>query len=122
MTPFKSISLKARPASGMMLSKVGTSAPKSTAANIPLPSVSKMVINAARAAVDVGARAIKTAQIFVDRETSDKRIHGCSNRNGEGLTCKFFHAESMRCAHPKCGCFLQAKVKLQAMKCPDGVW
>jgi len=51
--------------------------------------------------------------ILLSDEESNKRMGVCN-------TCEFLNTEHYRCA--KCGCYMKAKVKVAAAKCPIGKW
>ena len=52
-------------------------------------------------------------KLFADALIAELRISTCKS-------CEFFNAENTRCG--KCGCYMNAKTKLQAAKCPVGKW
>lgn len=55
----------------------------------------------------------ESGQILATEENANKRLEICS-------ICSFYNKDSSRCL--KCGCFMIAKTKLQAMVCPIGKW
>jgi hypothetical protein len=37
-------------------------------------------------------------------------------------SCEFFAADSRRCRHNDCGCFLAAKARMRSEQCPENKW
>ena len=77
------------------------------------PSVFKMASNLAQTAKDVVNHAVQNGQIMASQDVAASRLATCFN-------CEFFTKDKQRCL--KCGCFMLAKVKLEAAKCPIGKW
>jgi len=87
-------------------------APVSTSAELrPLPSLSRQAANVASA---VGRTVVHVASghaAMAELEEVERRLALCR-------TCSFFRPQDERCAHAKCGCFTQVKVRLAAEQCP----
>lgn len=77
------------------------------------PGIRVMSVELARTALDSAKNIAKNQPIFCDALTVTYRISLCKS-------CEFFSAENTRCG--KCGCYMNAKTKLQAAKCPVGKW
>jgi hypothetical protein len=75
----------------------------------PMPSMPLRAWSLAKALANFVADGCKT----VDAEEYSRRLgicDGCDTRRGNW------------CSHAGCGCFLPAKAKGRAWKCPDGKW
>jgi len=77
------------------------------------PGIKVMVKNLAQTARDVTQGALSGDQVLAEDATVQTRLETCSK-------CALFRIEDSRCL--QCGCFMTAKVKLQAAKCPISKW
>lgn len=72
-----------------------------------------MAVNLTQTAKNIINGALAGDPTLASEEISNSRLEICN-------TCEFFIKESARCS--KCGCFMNAKIKLQAVRCPIGKW
>lgn len=82
------------------------------------PPPYRLVINATQAAARVAKAALHLDPILVPEPDAERRLSIC-------LRCPGGHYAGrphQRCMHPKCGCFLAAKARLQTERCPAGHW
>lgn len=82
------------------------------------PPPHRLAINALGAASRVAQAAIQRQPILVDETEATRRLTIC-------LRCPGGHYAGrphQRCMHPRCGCFLAAKARLQTERCPAGHW
>lgn len=77
------------------------------------PGIRVMVKNLAQTARDVTQGALSGDQVLAEESTVQARLETCSK-------CALFQPNDSRCL--QCGCYMTAKVKLQAAKCPLGKW
>lgn len=81
-----------------------------------LPSKARIAKNFVRTVIVTAAGAVAGEDIFTDDATAAARMELCRG-------CEFFRASDERCAHRKCGCYLNgqllAKTKLKGQRCPD---
>lgn len=77
----------------------------------PMPSAPRLAGNVLRSTATVVAHAARTGVILADPEQSATRLALCQN-------CEQLQAG--RCT--LCGCYMAAKSRLAAMRCPLGVW
>lgn len=82
-----------------------------------MPSAGRMAVNAIRAAVKTTVHAASGKGISAAPELIEKRRAICQSN-----VCGFYVAETERCAHKKCGCFLRFKRYLKSQTCPDHRW
>lgn len=82
-----------------------------------MPRAGRMAVNFARAAVKVAAHAASGKGISAAPELIEKRREICQSN-----VCGYYVAETERCAHKKCGCFLRFKRYLKSQTCPDHRW
>ena len=103
-----------------VMERVQTADHRSALQERELPSLARRAVNLVKAAGEVVKSTTEGNAIFVDEETLAARMGHC--RPAEGEPCEFWRASDEKCAHPKCGCWMKAKVRLKAMKCPIGKW
>ena len=82
-----------------------------------MPSAGRMAVNAVRAAVKATVHAVAGRGIGAELAVIEKRREICQSN-----ACGFYVAETERCAHKNCGCFLKAKRWLKSQTCPVGKW
>lgn len=75
------------------------------------PSAIALAGNAMAAGNRLLEKIIQNEPIQKQKDEIAKRLAIC----GE---CDFYVAPSMRCSHPKCGCFLRFKTRLTSEHCP----
>jgi hypothetical protein len=86
---------------------------QATQAGQNMPSMIQMANNLLHTARDVAKSTMHGNHVMALQDVVDKRWQTC-------LNCEFFVKDSQRCT--KCGCFMVAKTKLEAAKCPIGKW
>jgi len=74
-------------------------------------SKTKRLKNLAQSAKRVFKHVVKTGQIRVPQPLYEYRIRKC-------VKCQYF--DNWKCE--KCGCFMKAKCRFEATKCPIGLW
>lgn len=75
------------------------------------PSLGKMAMNLAKAAVAFATDGFHT----VDDAEFNRRLVICA-------ACEQFDPGPIRCKHPDCGCFMGLKARGRSMECPLGKW
>jgi|APCry1669189472_1035225.scaffolds.fasta_scaffold00947_17 hypothetical protein len=78
-----------------------------------MPSVLKMAGNLAYTAGAAIGNAVIHQQVMASDDVYNKRIETCTN-------CDALDKNQWRCS--KCGCFMKAKAKMIAAKCPLSKW
>jgi len=77
------------------------------------PTFKQMARNMASTVSDALITAARTGNVLASEEVADARMETCQ-------ACEFFNQPTLRCT--KCGCYMSAKVKLIASKCPADKW
>lgn len=81
----------------------------------PLPPVSTMAKNAARAIGRNVAALVAGKKLNAQEGMQEARLNVCRQ-------CEFFRASDERCSHKNCGCRLRLKTWLRAERCPAAKW
>ena len=82
-----------------------------------LPSGRQLLANAGQATLRNAASVLRGEPLGVDEAEATRRRAIC-----DANVCGMYRAESERCAHPKCGCYLRLKIWLKAECCPMALW
>jgi len=77
------------------------------------PTFRQMAANMASTVSDALITAAKTGNLIAPEDVSNARMDTCQS-------CEFFNAPTLRCT--QCGCYMAAKVKILASKCPKDKW
>jgi hypothetical protein len=91
-----------------------------------LPGKGRLMLNAAGAALRAGKAAVKAQPVLRSLEEARACLEKCKTSGPEGGPCLFFRASDLRCAHQRCGCFLNpeqvtplpSKTRIATEHCP----
>jgi hypothetical protein len=83
--------------------------------DIKLPSLQTMAANLISTAYYAASGAISHGTIISEKSKADIRMEMCE-------ACEFAIKKDTTLVCGKCGCWMQAKVKIDASKCPVGKW
>jgi hypothetical protein len=81
----------------------------------PLPGGIRIAGNALGAARRAMGVVLSGRSLSVDPETVSARKTTCS-------ACEYHRDTDDRCSHPRCGCYLKFKTRLNSEKCPENKW
>lgn len=88
-----------------------------TGARPAMPGAGRMAVNFTRAAVRAAVGAMTGQGLGASENEIERRRVICHSNE-----CGYYVAETERCRHARCGCFLRAKRWLKSSTCPDGRW
>jgi hypothetical protein len=78
----------------------------------PMPGALQLASNALHAGARAALSAMSGKMVFVSNERREANLAICR-------ACPNLNRDQMRCALPKCGCFVELKTLIATERCPD---